>query len=387
VKLRTIIVFLLLGSACCEPSESTPLTAESATATSLASATSSTSASEAPGPPPFAWENPDLKAPGDRWGDQKKWSGTFEEQNAHLIEQLAYVNGLRPDQVSRIKAVFASSKRVSQGNPDAARHPVTVAQCQRKLAKLKVNFDDEAAARRCGARYMAPLYDPEKKQTFSDAPVCIDRFEFPNIPCAYPVTWVRANEAVALCQAMGKRLCDAHEWEGACYGRLRPPDYEFDLFKRMQKDDARKSMRARRNSRVIKDKRWAYGPKFRKGVCGTSSRKSKNCGVGWRKCGTNTFPAGFFTDCVSPLGVYDQHGNAAEHMNLPLSPDQLASSPLQHYGHTEMKGSWFVFDIIHAHEDHCLWRAPYWHGTKVMNEGSHRNYHLGFRCCKSLEPR
>ena len=32
-----------------------------------------------------------------------------------------------------------------------------------------------------------------------------------------------------------------------------------------------------------------------------------------------------FSGCVSSLGVYDQHGNAAEHMNLPLGPEDLAS--------------------------------------------------------------
>ncbi len=32
-----------------------------------------------------------------------------------------------------------------------------------------------------------------------------------------------------LCEAVGKRLCDAHEWEGACAGALLPPDYRFDL--------------------------------------------------------------------------------------------------------------------------------------------------------------
>jgi hypothetical protein len=52
-----------------------------------------------------------------------------------------------------------------------------------------------------------------------------------------------------------------------------------------------------------------------------------------------------------------------------------------------MKGSWFVFDQIKAHEDHCRWRAPYWHGTRVMNPKSHRNYHLGFRCCDTIKPR
>ena len=32
----------------------------------------------------------------------------------------------------------------------------------------------------------------------------------------------------------------------------------------------------------------------------------------------------------------------------------------------------------------CRWRAPYWHGTRVLDPRSHANYHLGFRCCKSL---
>ena len=66
---------------------------------------------------------------------------------------------------------------------------------------------------------MAPLYDPLKEDA-QDAKVCIDQFEFPNIPCEYPVVLVRANEAAAICELQGKRLCDAHEWEGAREGRL-----------------------------------------------------------------------------------------------------------------------------------------------------------------------
>jgi hypothetical protein len=50
-------------------------------------------------------------------------------------------------------------------------------------------------------------------------------FEYPNIPMAYPVVWVRAMEAAQLCAAEGKRMGDAHEWEGAAAGQLLPPDY------------------------------------------------------------------------------------------------------------------------------------------------------------------
>ena len=103
-----------------------------------------------------------------------------------------------------------------------------------------------------------------------------------------------------------------------------------------------------------------------------------------RKCGSNTYPTGFFPDCRSPLGVYDLNGNAAEHMSLPLSEAQMASRGSTELGYTEMKGSWFIFDSYRAHEDWCRWRAPYWHGSRVMDPKSHANYHLGFRCCKTL---
>jgi hypothetical protein len=86
-----------------------------------------------------------------------------------------------------------------------------------------------------------------------------------------------------------------------------------------------------------------------------------------------------------PAAVYDLNGNAAEHMNLPLNERQMSSRGSRELGYTEMKGSWFVFDKFRAHEDWCRWRAPFWHGSRVMDEHSHANYHLGFRCCKTLE--
>ena len=85
------------------------------------------------------------------------------------------------------------------------------------------------------------------------------------------------------------------------------------------------------------------------------------------------------------MQVYDLNGNAAEHMNLPLNESEMASRGSRELGYTEMKGSWFLFDTYRAHEDWCRWRAPYWHGSRVMDEHSHSNYHLSFRCCKDLE--
>jgi hypothetical protein len=184
---------------------------------------------------------------------------------------------------------------------------------------------------------------------------------------------------------MGKRLCDAHEWEGACAGALEPPDYRFDLAQGLPPNIAVERMRQTHNHIHGVKKVWAYGSHYQKGICACSGQKTPGCGgEGWKKCGSNTFPAATFPDCHSPLQVYDQHGNAAEHMNLPLKESQMSSRGSKELGYTEMKGSWFIFDNYYAHEDWCRWRAPFWHGSKVMDAHSHENYHLGFRCCKTI---
>ena len=144
-------------------------------------------------------------------------------------------------------------------------------------------------------------------------------------------------------------------------------------------------MRIAHNQAYSASKSWSYGPEYKKGVCATSSTKTAGCNGGsWTGCGSNTFPAGDFPGCHSSLQVYDLNGNAAEHMNLPLNESQMSSRGSLQLGYTEMKGSWFIFDTYRAHEDWCRWRAPFWHGTRVMDEHSHANYHLGFRCCKTL---
>ncbi len=237
-----------------------------------------------------AWPPPD---PGYRaWGDQASWPGTLAEQNEVLFEQLVAVHELDAEQMDAIRRVFRGSEYLGQGNPEVTVHPATVSQCLERVRPRAKAYRLAAFERHCGARFMAPLYDPET-QTPEQAQACIDQLEFPNIPCAYPVTWVRASEAAALCRAMGKRLCDAHEWEGACAGRLEPPDYDFEAVRNASPEDAVILMRSAHNSRLLGRERWAYGPAYRPGICGTSSQKSKRCTtIGWSRCGTNSFPSG-----------------------------------------------------------------------------------------------
>jgi sulfatase modifying factor 1 len=299
---------------------------------------------------------------------------TLEAQRQALLRNLRVRLGVSEVAVTRVQQIIAKSAWLGQGNPEATEHQMTRAECRtiRKRAGLRPQQSEI-----CGAKNMVPLYARSRGQTEADAEVCIDQFEFPNIACDYPVTWVQAKEAAELCQAIGKRLCDAHEWEGACAGDLRPANEEYAWGERR----VQMQYLHNQNREIV----WAYGKTKNHAKCATGSHKSRTCTViGWHECGSNTYPAGAFPECVSPFGVYDQHGNAAEHMNLPLQPEQLASAGGM--GETEMKGSWFIFASYEAHLDDCRWRAPNWHGTRVLDRNSHRNYHLGFRCCKDIEP-
>jgi hypothetical protein len=305
-----------------------------------------------------------------------------------LVDDIVAVHALDAAQRAKLEAIFFASSMLGQGNPAVTRHPMSEAECRDREAKAGMQIQDPGFERICGGPLMAPLYEP-RTQAPEEATACIDQLEFPNIPCAYPVVWVRASEASEICEAMGKRLCDAHEWEGACAGALAPPDYRFDLARGVSQVTAVERMRTAHNGAIPPgDRTWSYGPSYAEGVCATGSAKTAGCNGGsWSGCGSNTYPTGSFPACRSALGVYDLNGNAAEHMNLPLSEDQMASRGSTTLGVTEMKGSWFVFDQYRAHEDWCRWRAPYWHGSPVSDPDSHRNYHLGFRCCQSVEAR
>jgi hypothetical protein len=310
---------------------------------------------------------------------------TLAQNNAQLLQQLQEVHGLTPQQMQKIRTIFAGSKIIGQGNPLITRHPSSPAECLAQAKAKDIVFDNPRFERVCGRKYMAPLYNPQT-QTPEKATACIDQFEFPDIPCTYPVVWVKAQEAAEVCSAEGKRLCDANEWEDACQGSTEPPDYHFELAEGVPPETAIQRMRRYHNQAHANDKRWSYGPVYERQICATGSFKNPTCNGGsWTECGSNTYPTGSFPACRSPLDVYDLNGNAAEHMNLPISPDQMSSRGSVTLGYTEMKGSWFIFDTYRAHEDWCRWRAPFWHGTRVMDPHSHANYHLGFRCCSTVK--
>ncbi len=306
---------------------------------------------------------------------------TLAENNERMFRQMQQERGVTNAQIKRVREIFAQSRVMGQGNPSVTRYAMTRDEARARLpAPPERHYRNRQFERICGRPYMAPLYDPATERP-EDAKVCVDMFEYPNIPLAYPVVWVKANEAAQLCAAEGKRMGDAHEWEGAAAGALLEPDYRFDLAQGAGMSGAVNRMRQAHNAKWGPSRSWTYGPQWRRGICAQNSSKSPGCNGGsWTGCGSNTYPTGSFPNCKSALGVYDLEGNAAEHMNLPLAPDQMASRGSRTLGVTEMKGSWFIWDKVRAHEEWARWRAPFWHGTRVMSPASHANYHLGFRC-------
>ncbi len=293
------------------------------------------------------------------------------EQRQHLYTLLLEQLELSSEQLARVRAIVEASDWMGTGSPSATEHPLSRAECQRRR-KLRPLVESDTAL--CGAPHMVTVFTPD--QGVENARLCMDQFEFPNVPCEYPIAWVRADEAAALCRVLDKRLCDAHEWEGACAGELWPAErgYDFDLTRLT-------SNLFRNQHREIE---YAPGHRPAPGECATSAKKSPGCLVPtFGGCGTNSYPSGSFPDCVSPYGVYDLHGNLAEHMSFPTAPSELGSRGGS--GETEMKGSWFGFDVYQPHEDDCRFRAPPWHLTRVLDPNSHRNYHLGFRCCRDLD--
>lgn len=339
------------------------------------------------------------------------WTGLSQaKESEEFANKVIQAHKLPSARAAALKRVLTSAQGLTRNigsedpnqlqGPNNSWHMASRQSCIDKVIRTGLIKQNPAYEKICGAPWMAPI--PQVGQGIESAKTCIDQFEFPGMPCEYPVVWTTSATAKTVCESMGKRVCNSHEWEGACGGsEYSLSDYAFEI-------GDRKARRAYTNkNRKVE---WAY--QFQKqlariedtrALCGvysphdpeiempmranpgayySSIGKSLTCqngnGSDYQTCGTNTWPSGFKYDCRSANDVFDMHGNVAEVMNLPDNASQLATAN-RAGGGTERKGSFFVYR--NGYPDDCRVRQPYEHyGRYATDQMSY--YQEGFRCCK-----
>lgn len=327
----------------------------------------------------------------------------FAAESPEFVEKLSRVHQLSAQQaamVSRLLTQGTSTRNIGTEDPNVLAgpnrswHMTTRQKCIDKVIKTGLIRQNPDFQKVCGAPWMAPIGNG----------TCIDQFEFPNMPCEYPIVWTPSARAKQICEAMGKRVCNSHEWENACSGRSRPAatSYAFEINDRSQR-------RAFLNRTREKVYAFQFIEKLNRmtdtrGVCGVyaaddlemdepmraspekyfaANGKSLGCDPStgtsaYKTCGTNTWPSGFKNYCRSSFDVYDLHGNLAEVTSLPETLGQIANHSGQ-VGGTERKGSFFVYRPDYP--DDCLVRQPYEHYGNYASDKM-EFYQEGFRCCK-----
>ena len=338
------------------------------------------------------------------------------KESEAFVNKVSEAHALTPTQTQALKVIITTEPSLTRniGTEDLEAvqgtnnswHPVSRAACIEKVIKTGIVQQNPEFEKICQRKWMSPVPGADGK--ISSAKVCIDQFEFPNIPCEYPVVWTPASSAKRICESMGKRVCNSHEWEGACAGSTDEKNpYRFDLA------DLKQRRSAYNNSRQVI---WAFSHdpalahiQDTRELCGVYSAndpdfadylkngkvneyfnsigKSNTCHKkpsDYATCGTNTWPAGFKHRCKSLYDVYDMHGNVAEVTNFPRSPGGLAT--VGNTDRTERKGSFFVTRVGGGmkYPDDCRVRQPYEHFNDYATD-KHSYYQEGFRCCSDIK--
>lgn len=331
------------------------------------------------------------------------------KESAEFADKVIQAHGLSGANAATLRRLLLTSqgtRNIGTEDPrtimgtNHAVHPASRQYCVDRVLKTGQIRPNQDFERICGAKWMSPI--PTGNGGINSAKVCIDQFEFPDMPCEYPMVWTTSALANQMCKAMGKRVCNSHEWEGACAGHIETKDpYLFELGSLQQR-------RAVYNQR--REKVWAFawnpsaGGKTSRDLCAiynpndpdldpslrgrtgayyTPIGKSPECQrtkSDYANCGSHTWPTGLKFDCRSQYEVYDMHGNVAEVVNFPTSPAGLADGV--HTDHTERKGSFFV--IRNDYPDDCRVRQPYEHFGNFATD-SMSFYQEGFRCCKDVD--
>ena len=172
--------------------------------------------------------------------------------------------------------------------------------------------------------------------------VCIDRYEYPNLPSVLPVLGVTWNEARTICKLAEKRLCTDSEWALACEGPGRLP-YPYGY--------------VRDKDACNIDKPYINPDPF--AFANPDRRAAEIARVDQRE------PSGSRAGCVSPFGVRDMTGNVDEWVF-----NESGFQNKEPYVSGLKGGYWGPVRnrCRPMTTDHNPW---------------HEGYQIGFRCCSS----
>jgi hypothetical protein len=209
--------------------------------------------------------------------------------------------------------------------------PVVVQKCLRWLdpdTKLQcAEFDRSEAANKCPVK-------TERKH------FCVDRYEWPNLAGATPVTMTTWYEAKQACDTVGKRLCSDTEWTLACEGEEHRPYPYGDGYAR---DDQACNID---KPYIVPDEEKFADPRTAFEEAARLDQRE---------------PSGVRNSCVSPYGVHDMVGNVDEWVVNVSQQGKPFQSGLKggYWGPVRTR----CRPMTTAHEERF------------------RYYQIGFRCC------
>ena len=171
---------------------------------------------------------------------------------------------------------------------------------------------------------------------------CMDRFEWPNVRGELPRVLVSWQDARALCENAGKRLCTEVEQNFACEGEdMLPYVYGY------ARDASICSI-----DKPYRERTFAFTPM-------PTCLADEACGAAFSAIDQRV-PAGSMEACQSKQGIFDLNGNVNEWGMLPdrRSPDRSG-----------IKGGWWG-----PVRNRC---RP----TVTFHDEGDYGYEVGFRCC------
>lgn len=218
----------------------------------------------------------------------------------------------------------------------------------------------------CVDRWEAALAlasDPERMHSPYERPRPGEKYLAVSKPGVVPQAYVNRHEAVAACEAAGKRLCGASEWYRACSGS---EGHRYPYGKKLVKNRCNVG-KGHLLTKVFGHVTHTYDSHY------NNPRVNQTAGF--------LAKTGEYTECKSEDGAFDMVGNLHEWVADDVSAKLAKELPLEKGDHYMGKRGMGVFigGYFSSHAEHghgCLY-------VTATHAPDYHDYSTGFRCCAS----